>query len=78
MSPVLRTMADLLDRIGLGEPVFRVFQRLQAAPLVPAVCQCVGTSSLSLVLRPRRATHGSAEQLFSAACSLIACVRGIA
>jgi len=30
MHPVLRTTADLLDRIGLGEPAFRVFQRLQA------------------------------------------------
>jgi SAM-dependent methyltransferase len=31
MARLLRRAADLLDRLGLGEPAFRVFQRLQAA-----------------------------------------------
>jgi SAM-dependent methyltransferase len=30
MHPFLRRSADLLDRAGLGEPAFRIFQRLQA------------------------------------------------
>jgi SAM-dependent methyltransferase len=30
MHPALRRTADLLDRAGLGEPAFRIFQRIQA------------------------------------------------
>lgn len=31
MPALLRRAADLLDRLGLGEPAFRLYQRLQAA-----------------------------------------------
>lgn len=36
MPGLLRRTADLLDRLGLGEPAFRLFQRLQAASAGPS------------------------------------------
>jgi SAM-dependent methyltransferase len=76
MHPLLRRSADLLDRVGLGEPAFRIFQRLQALtapapadadPLLPPAYLRVLTAGVSDAENFRRQGRAAAAEFLQLA-----------